>query len=102
MPEIGRRESGGGRRREDWGLPGLKMHVKSEARKSDGKNGEIRRYGRPMMSGEFITSFTMVSAEFDTTAMRAFRYNGRISEYIYGTASLALCGRSDILCRLGS
>ena len=75
MPEIGRRESGGGRRREDWGLPGLKMHVKSEARKSDGKNGEIRR---------------------------AFRYNGRISEYIYGTASLALCGRSNILCRLGS
>lgn len=57
---------------------------------------------RPMMSGEFITSFTMVSAEFDTTAMRAFRYNGRISEYIYGTASLALCGRSNILCRLGS
>lgn len=56
----------------------------------------------PMMSGEFITSFTMVSAEFDTTAMRAFRYNGRISEYIYGTASLALCGRSNILCRLGS
>lgn len=46
MPEIGRRESGGGRRREDWGLPGLKMHVKSEARKSDGKNGEIQRYGR--------------------------------------------------------
>lgn len=28
------------------GLPGLKMHVKSEARKSDGKNGEIQRYGR--------------------------------------------------------
>ena len=55
-----------------------------------------------MMSGEFITSFTMVSAEFDTTAMRAFRYNGRISEDIYGTASLALCGRSNILCRLGS
>ena len=46
MPEIGRRGSGGGRRREDWGLPGLKMHGKSEARKSDGKNGEIRRYGR--------------------------------------------------------
>ena len=46
MPEIGRRESGGGRRREDWGLPGLKMHVKSEARKSDGNNGEIQRYGR--------------------------------------------------------
>lgn len=46
MPEIGRRGSGGGRRREDWGLSGLKMHVKSEARKSDGKNGEIRRYGR--------------------------------------------------------
>lgn len=57
---------------------------------------------RPMMSGEFITSFKMVSAEFDTTAMRAFRYNGRISEYIYGTAGLALCGRSNILCRLGS
>ncbi len=55
-----------------------------------------------MMSGEFITSFKMVSAEFDTTATHAFRYNGRISEYIYGTASLALCGRSDILCRLGS
>ena len=46
MPEIGRRGSGGGRRREDWGLPGLKMHVKSEARKSDGNNGEIQRYGR--------------------------------------------------------
>ena len=46
MPEISRRESGGGRRREDWGLPGLKMHVKSEARKSDGNNGEIQRYGR--------------------------------------------------------
>ena len=46
------------------------------------------------MSGEFVTSFKMVSAEFDTTAMRAFRYNGRISEYIYGTASLALCGRA--------
>jgi len=46
MPEIGSRESGGGRRREDWGLPSLKMHVKSEARKSDGNNGEIRRYGR--------------------------------------------------------
>lgn len=28
------------------GLPGLKMHVKSEARKSDGNNGEIQRYGR--------------------------------------------------------
>ena len=55
-----------------------------------------------MMSREFITSFKMVSAEFDTTAMQAFRYNGRISEYIYGTASLALCGRSNILCRLGS
>ena len=55
-----------------------------------------------MMSGEFVTSFKMVSSEFDTTAMRAFRYNGRISEYIYGTASLALCGRSNILCRLGS
>ena len=46
MPDIGRRESGGGRRREDWGLPGLKMYVKSEARKSDGNNGEIQRYGR--------------------------------------------------------
>lgn len=56
----------------------------------------------PMMSGEFITSFKMVSAEFDTTATHAFRYNGRISEYIYGTASLAICGRSNILCRLGS
>ena len=55
-----------------------------------------------MMSGEFVTSLKMVSAEFDTTAMRAFRYNGRISEYIYGTAGLALCGRSNILCRLGS
>lgn len=28
------------------GASGPKMHVKSEARKSDGKNGEIRRYGR--------------------------------------------------------
>ena len=63
--------------------------------------GRMARFGgtagwgsRPMMSGEFITSFKMVSAEFDTTAMRAFRYNGRISEYIYGTASLALCGRA--------
>ena len=71
--------------------------------------GIMERFGgtagwgsRPMMSGEFITSFKMVSAEFDTTATHAFRYNGRISEYIYGTASLAICGRSNILCRLGS
>ena len=28
------------------GFRGLKMYVKSEARKSDGNNGEIRRYGR--------------------------------------------------------
>ena len=55
-----------------------------------------------MMSGESATNFTMASAESDTTATRAFRYNGRISEYIYGTASLAFCGRSNILCRLGS
>lgn len=28
------------------GASGPKMHVKSEARKSDGNNGEIQRYGR--------------------------------------------------------
>lgn len=32
------------------------------------------------MSGEFITSFKMVSAEFDTTAMRAFKSSGKIHE----------------------
>lgn len=35
---------GGGER--IGGFRGLKMHVKSEARKSDGNNGEIQRYGR--------------------------------------------------------
>ena len=46
------------------------------------------------MSGESATNFTMASAESDTTATRAFKSSGRISEYISGTASLALCGRA--------
>lgn len=45
------------------------------------------------MSGESATNFTMASAESDTTATRAFKSSGKISEYIFGTASLALCGR---------
>ena len=40
MPEIGRRGSGGGRRREDWGPPGLKMHVKSAAVAVHGRTRE--------------------------------------------------------------
>ena len=69
------------------------MNVKGEVRKRDGRR--VAGWGsRPMMSGESATNFTMASAESDTTATRAFKSSGKISEYIFGTASLALCGRS--------
>ena len=49
-----------------------------------------------MRSGEPVTSCTMASAESDTTAMRAFKSSGRISEYIPRTASRAFRGRVSI------